>query len=185
MQRATIHFKKFFVVSLFVAAAAAAPVEIAGTLRNINGTFLSGTITVFPTRPANDRHRSPSRFNRRFPHRKRRYGRNCGLCRGSRSSSSREIDPARRHGNFPAQLRVSLGPGRPRTSGQHRRRRRAGRRCAGALPRTRQTRPARLVRSRCPHRRRTAACNSATSASMSPSTLMSTPLITWRQLRSG
>ena len=48
MNNANTHCTKLFAVLLFVtAAASAAPVEIAGTLRDADGDFLSGTIKVF------------------------------------------------------------------------------------------------------------------------------------------
>lgn len=48
MNNANTQCMKLFAVLLFVtAAASAAPVEIAGTLRDTNGDFLSGTIKVF------------------------------------------------------------------------------------------------------------------------------------------
>lgn len=48
MQRATVHFTKSLVIFILLSAAApAAPIEIAGTLRDTNGAFLSGPITIF------------------------------------------------------------------------------------------------------------------------------------------
>lgn len=48
MQRATVHFTKSLVIFILLSVAApAAPIEIAGTLRDTNGAFLSGTITIF------------------------------------------------------------------------------------------------------------------------------------------